>query len=110
MKAAGGLDRRPGRRFRAPSARRCTCRSGRDFRAVLAYTFTSSAAQRIAGGITTYSGVDPDHPVDAEAVSLNSTASKTVKSPSIETTAPNARLVQLAAVNAEGKLSPPRRD
>jgi hypothetical protein len=72
------------------------------------YTYTSSVAQRLAGGITTYTGVDTADPVDAVGVALNSTAATTVKSPSITTSAPNARLVQLVAVNAEGKLYPPK--
>jgi hypothetical protein len=72
------------------------------------FTFTTSVAQRVAGGITTYSGVDTADPVDAAAVALNSTAATSVKSPSITTSVPNARLVQLVAVNAEGKLHPPK--
>ena len=72
------------------------------------YTYTASVTQRLAGGITSYAGVDTADPVDDAAVALNSTAATAVKSPSITTSMPNARLVQLVAVNAEGKLNPPK--
>jgi hypothetical protein len=71
------------------------------------YTCTLSAAQQVAGGITTYSGVDAADPVEADAVSVNSTAGTAVASPSVTTTGPDALLVQLTGINAEGKLKPP---
>ncbi len=71
------------------------------------YTWTLSDFRRVAGGITTYSGVDTTNPVNASGVLVNNTASTNVAAPSITTTVADTRLVQLAAINAEGTLSPP---
>jgi hypothetical protein len=71
------------------------------------WKLSTSTFRRIAGGITTYSGVDLTTPIEAAGTSVNSTASTTVTAPSITTTVPGALLVHLAAINAEGTLSPP---
>jgi hypothetical protein len=72
-----------------------------------AYTWGVSDFRRLAGGITTYADVDAAGPVDAVGTSVNSTASATVTAPSITTTVPDTRLVQLVAVNSQGTVSPP---
>ncbi|MCA1846002.1 MAG: hypothetical protein LC792_22985, partial [Actinobacteria bacterium] len=74
-----------------------------------AYTWSLSIAttRRIAGGITSYSGVDRSTPIDAAGTSVNSTASTIVTAPSINTSIPGTQLVHLAAINAEGTLSAP---
>jgi hypothetical protein len=71
-----------------------------------AYTWTVSSARRLAGGITTYAGVNPVTPVDAHGAQTN-TVSSTVTAPSITTTVPGALLVHFAALNAEGTLASP---
>src|SRR5688500_15112431 len=65
------------------------------------YTWTLADYRRVAGGITTYSGVDTGNPVHAHAGSLNSVSSTTVAIPSVTTSVPDTRLVALAAINAE---------
>jgi hypothetical protein len=71
------------------------------------YTWTLPGWRRVAGGITTYSGVDTTHPVDAHAASVNATNGTAVTAPSVTTTVPGTMLVHLAATNAEGSLTPP---
>ena len=69
------------------------------------YTWTVSSARRLAGGITTFSGVDPAHPVDAVNGSTgNGTA---VPAPAVTTTVANTVLVDIAAVASDGTLSAP---
>jgi hypothetical protein len=63
--------------------------------------------RRVAGGITTYSGVDTTNPVDAFGTSVNTTASTVVTAPSITTTVAGDLLVNLAAVNSEGTVGAP---
>jgi hypothetical protein len=70
------------------------------------YTWTVPSARRIAGGITTFDGIDVTHPVDAVAGSTNG-ASTSVSAPGITTTVPNTILVQLAAVVSGGTFAPP---
>ncbi|MCA1844504.1 MAG: metallophosphoesterase [Actinobacteria bacterium] len=71
------------------------------------YTCNLGATQVAAGGVTTYSGVDVADPVASDAVSVNTTAATAVPAPALTTTVPGAALVQFAAVNADGRLSPP---
>ena len=70
------------------------------------YTWTVPSARRIAGGITTFDGIDVTHPVDAVGGSTNA-ASTGVTAPGITTTVPNTILVELAAVASNGSLIPP---
>ncbi|MGH9009904.1 MAG: metallophosphoesterase [Acidimicrobiia bacterium] len=71
------------------------------------YTWKVSDYRRIAGGITTYAGVDPTHPIDAHAGSANPTRATTVAAPSVTPSVSDALLVNLVAINAEGSLKPP---
>jgi hypothetical protein len=71
------------------------------------YTWTLSVSRRVAGGITTYTGVDPGHPVDVHGAQVHTTASTAVTAPSITTTVPDTLLVHIAAVAAEGTITPP---
>jgi hypothetical protein len=71
------------------------------------YTWTLSARAQVAGGLTTYAGVDPAQPIDAQAAAVNDTAGTAIRAPSITTTVARTRLVQFAAVNAEGTLVTP---
>ncbi len=70
------------------------------------YTWTVPSARRIAGGITTFDGIDVTHPVDAVNAQTNG-ASTAVNSPGVTTTVPNTILVELAAVASNGSLTPP---
>jgi calcineurin-like phosphoesterase family protein len=69
------------------------------------YKWTVNSARRIAGGITTFGGIDITHPVDAINGSTSG-ASTNVTAPGITTTVPNTILVQLAAVASDGTLTP----
>jgi hypothetical protein len=71
------------------------------------WTLSTSTTRRIAGGLTTYSGIDTTSPIDAAGTSVNATASVNVTAPSITTTVPGAMVVHLAAINTEGTLSAP---
>ncbi|MCA1845933.1 MAG: metallophosphoesterase, partial [Actinobacteria bacterium] len=71
------------------------------------YTWTVPDRRRIAGGITTYAGVDPTHPVDAVEGSANPVPGTAVTAPSVTPAVAGTLLVLLVAVNAEGSLSPP---
>ena len=70
------------------------------------YTWTVPSARRIAGGITTFDGIDDTHPIDAIDASLNASGTA-VSSPSITTTMPNTVLVELAVVASNGSLTAP---
>jgi hypothetical protein len=70
------------------------------------YTWTVPSARRIAGGITTFDGIDGTHPVDAVNGSTNP-AVTAVSAPSVTTTVPNTILVELAAVASNGGLTAP---
>ena len=61
------------------------------------YTWTLPEWRRVAGGITTYSGVDTTQPVDTSAASTATTAGTAVTAPSITTSV------------AGGHARPPRR-
>jgi len=69
------------------------------------YTWTVPSTRRIAGGITTFDGIDVTHPVDAVNGSTNPTGTA-VPAPSVTTTVPNTILVELAAVASDGTLTP----
>ena len=71
------------------------------------YTWSLSDYRRLAGGITSYSGVDPGQPVLTHAVRVDSAAGTQVTGPSVTTTVAGSLLVHLAAVAAEGQLTPP---
>jgi hypothetical protein len=71
------------------------------------YRWTLSDYRRVAGGLTTYSGVDTANPVDAAATSVSDTATAAVTAPSVTTTVSGALLVHLAAINADADLSAP---
>src|SRR5205085_7696059 len=64
-----------------------------------AYTWTLSGRAQAAGGLTAYGGVDPTHPVDADAAKTTA-AGATATAPSITTFAAGTRLIQFVAVNA----------
>jgi hypothetical protein len=70
------------------------------------YTWTVPSARRIAGGITTFEGIDVTHPVDAVNASTNPVGTA-VSSPSLTTTVPNTVLVEVAAVASAGSLTAP---
>jgi hypothetical protein len=71
------------------------------------YTWTLSERQQLAGGITTYSGVDPAGPVEVHAATVAQPKGTTVSAPSVTTIAADTRLVHFAAFNAEGTLVSP---
>ncbi|HET9771641.1 MAG TPA: metallophosphoesterase [Acidimicrobiia bacterium] len=71
------------------------------------YTWSLGAWRRIAGGITTYAGVDPATPVDAAASAAHPAGGTAVTAPEVTTSVAGAMLVHLAAVRAEGGISPP---
>ena len=71
------------------------------------YTWKAPAYRRIAGGITTYSGVDTTHPIDDQAGSADPARDTAVAAPSVTPTVADSRLVNLVAINAEGSLTPP---
>jgi hypothetical protein len=73
------------------------------------YTWTLATPRMLAGGITTYSGVDPAHPVDAQAAAAQLAGGGVVAAPPITTSVDNTLLVQLTAATAssgEGTLTP----
>ena len=70
------------------------------------YTWTVPSARRMAGGITTFEGIDVTHPIDAINASANPTGTL-VSAPSITTTMPDTVLVELAAVASNGSLTAP---
>jgi hypothetical protein len=71
------------------------------------YTWKLAGSRHVTGGITTYAGVDPGHPVDTSASAVNPAAGTAVTTPSITTTVAGAKLVLFAAVNAEGTMTAP---
>jgi hypothetical protein len=71
------------------------------------YTWTLSEFRRVAGGITTYAGVDTTNPVDAIDASVNTNASLLITAPSITTTVPDTLLVHVGAINAAANVSAP---
>jgi hypothetical protein len=71
------------------------------------YTWTLSGQAQIAGGLSTYAGVDTARPVDVHQATVQPSAGRTVTAPSITTTSADGRLIQFTAVNAEGTLVAP---
>lgn len=71
------------------------------------YTWTLRSGGRVAGGLTTYAGVDPVAPVQAVKGTVKSRAGRSIAAPSITATRPGTRLIHFAALNAEGTLQPP---
>jgi hypothetical protein len=71
------------------------------------YTWQLAGPHHVTGGITTYAGVDTGHPVDAASGAVTPAAGTAVTAPSITTTVAGAKLVLLAAVNAEGTMTAP---
>jgi hypothetical protein len=69
------------------------------------YTWTVPSARRMAGGITTFDGIDTTQPIDAVNGQSNP-AGTAVTAPGVTTTVANAVLVQLAAVASAGGLTP----
>lgn len=69
------------------------------------YTWGLSQAQRWAGGITAYRGVDPTSPIDAFGSQTSSGTS--VTAPSITTTLDDARLVAIFARLSRSAISQP---
>ena len=71
------------------------------------YTWKLSEWRRVAGGVTTYAGVDTARPVDAHGAAANPVNGTAVTAPAVATSAPDALLVHFAAVSAEGSLKAP---
>ncbi len=71
------------------------------------YTWSIPDFRRITGGISTYSGVDTAHPVDAHNGATDAVGSTSIVAPSITTTTAGAMILHLAAINAEGTIAPP---
>ena len=65
-----------------------------------------NSGRRITGGITAFSGVHRDDPVDVHGVKLNGGGTG-VEAPSINTTVANTMLVQIVTVNAGGTVTAP---
>jgi hypothetical protein len=70
------------------------------------YRWEVPPGRRLAGGITTFSGIDAAHPVDAVNGAANGQGT-TVSAPSVTTTTPDTVLVHLAAVASDGVLTAP---
>lgn len=65
-----------------------------------------STTRRLAGGLTAYSGVDTANPVDAADAAVQPTATTVLAAPSLNASVPGTQLLHLAAVNAEGTITP----
>src|SRR5581483_3155912 len=70
------------------------------------YTWTVPSARRMAGGITTFSGIDATNPIDAVNGQINN-AGTAVTAPAVTTSVGGTVLVELAAVASDGVLTPP---
>ena len=70
------------------------------------YSWSIPAGRRVAGGITSFAGIDPARPIDASNGRTNS-SSTLVPAPAITTTVPNTMLVHLAAVASDGSITAP---
>jgi len=69
------------------------------------YTWSLGNYRRITGGISSYSGVDTAHPIDAHNGATGESTS--ITAPSVTTTTAGAMILHLAGINAEGNISPP---
>jgi hypothetical protein len=67
-----------------------------------------STTRRLAGGLTAYSGVDTANPVDAANATVQPTATTVLAAPSLTASVAGTQLLHLAAVNAEGTITPPQ--
>ncbi|MGH9036253.1 MAG: hypothetical protein ACRD0O_10855, partial [Acidimicrobiia bacterium] len=74
-----------------------------------AYTWAldTNTTRRLAGGLTAYSGVDTTDPINGHGASIQTADSTAVSAPSLDASMPDALLLHLAAVNAEGTITPP---
>jgi hypothetical protein len=71
------------------------------------YTWRLSDYRRVAGGITTYGGVDTTHPIDVQAAAVMGGAGTALTAPSLTTTVADTLLIHVGAISAEGTLTPP---
>lgn len=72
-----------------------------------AYTWTLPDWRRLAGGISTYRGVELAHRIGGHAGRVDTTPDSNVESPSVPTGVANAMVVHFAAARLEGALTPP---
>ncbi|MEW6471142.1 MAG: PQQ-dependent sugar dehydrogenase [Actinomycetota bacterium] len=72
-----------------------------------AYTWTLPDWRRLAGGISTYRGVDLAHRIAAHAGAVDTTADTRVDAPSVAPAVPGTVVVHFAAARSEGTLAPP---
>ena len=63
--------------------------------------------RRLAGGLTAYAGVDTANPVDGHDATVQAAATTVVSAPALVASVPGTLLLHLAAVNAEGTITPP---
>jgi hypothetical protein len=72
------------------------------------YTWASLGEERrMAGGITSYTGVDATHPINAHGALLYPDENMTVTAPSVTASVTGTLLVHFAAVGSEGTMTPP---
>ena len=76
------------------------------------YQWTLSAKAQIAGGLTSYAGLDPAQPVDTQSAAVTpapgpAAADNPVTAPPVTAGAARTRLIQFVAVNAEGLVLAP---
>lgn len=71
------------------------------------YTWTLADWRRLAGGITTYRGVDAAHRIGGHAGRVDTTADHDIEAPSVPTGVAGAMVVHFAAARLEGALTPP---
>jgi hypothetical protein len=71
------------------------------------YTWRAGTKRRLAGGITTYAGVDTSNPVDGHSAFPNGAPSTELFAPGVVTSTAGSLPVHVGAINAEGKLRPP---
>ena len=74
------------------------------------YTWSLGAGNyyRITGGISSYSGVSTSHPIDAHTGATSGESTSTsIPAPSVNTITAGAMVLHLAALNADGSISPP---
>jgi hypothetical protein len=70
------------------------------------YSWGVPPGRRMAGGITTFAGIDTAQPIDASSGTTNPSGTS-VSAPAITTTVPNTMLVHLAAVASDGGITAP---
>jgi hypothetical protein len=72
------------------------------------WTLDVNTTRRLAGGLTAYSGVDTANPVDAANATVQPAATTILAAPALIASVPGTQLLHLAAVNAEGTITPPQ--